>query len=420
MASRTEGARPILANLLLFGRALRAAGLPVTHSQSLDFARALELVDVGSRDQVFHAARSFLVNRREELELFELLFNRFWRSRGSDSAAASAKGQSTTPQPRRDRDRLRPLGRVDYLAAASGQADAEIDLRERAQTFSDLEVLQRKDFSEMSAAELEELRRLILEMRWRASLRRTRRWSADSRGTRLHLGRVLREAARHGGTPLRLARRRRKTKRRPIVLLADISGSMEKYSRIILQFFYGALHGFGAGDVECFVFGTRLTCITSSLRIRNVDRALEDASAEILDWSGGTRIGESLGVFNRHWARRVLRRGAVVIIVSDGWERGDVSVLRREMRHLHHRSHRLIWLNPHVGRPGYEPLVEGMVGALPFIDDFLPIHNLESLRALGDALAELPARKRLSNSYRPAKLKPASSRSQTNPRPAVR
>jgi uncharacterized protein with von Willebrand factor type A (vWA) domain len=383
---------PLLANLLLFGRTLRAAGLPVTHGQSLDFARALELVDVGSRDQVFHAARSLLVNRQEELEMFELLFNRFWRF--SNAGAGDPKGRKSPVASRRDPASHQHFRNASYLAAGSDKRAVEITLRDRAQTFSDDEVFQHKDFSEMSAAELDELRRVILNMHWRASLRRTRRWNADSRGTRLHLRRVMRDAVQSGGTPLRLARRRRKTKRRPIVLLADISGSMEKYSRIILQFFYGALHGFGAGDVECFVFGTRLTRVTASLRIRNVDRALADASAEILDWSGGTRIGESLGVFNRHWARRVLRRGAVVIIVSDGWERGEVTVLRREMRHLHHRCYRLIWLNPHMGQPGYEPLVEGMLGALPFIDDFLPIHNLQSLRSLGDALAEMPMRKR--------------------------
>ncbi len=385
-------ASPFLANILLFGRTLRAVGLPVTHSQSLDFARALELVDVGSRDQVFHAARSFLVNRKEELELFELLFDQFWRFRGTK--ADHGEGQKTPAAPRFDPSGPPRFRILSYLGAGSGRTDVEIEVRDRSQTFSSEEVFQYKDFSEMSAAELDELRRLILGMRWRASLRRTRRWKADSRGTRLHLRRVLRDAVQYGGTPLHLARRRRKIKRRPIILLADISGSMEKYSRIILQFFYGALHGLGAGDVECFVFGTRLTRITSSLRIRNVDRALRDASAEILDWSGGTRIGESLGAFNRHWARRVLRRGAVVLIVSDGWERGDVTVLRREMRYLHHRCHRLIWLNPHVGRPGYQPLVEGMVNALPFVDDFLPIHNLNSLRALVEILADIPERKK--------------------------
>ncbi|MFQ5526222.1 MAG: VWA domain-containing protein [Thermoanaerobaculia bacterium] len=383
---------PFLENLLLFGRTLRLAGLPVSPGQTLDFARALELVDIGDRTQVFHAASSFLVSRREEMELFELLFDRFW-SRHATGEAGEA--QPSPAAPRHDPEIPERLRSVSYLAARARPTDLEIELRDRSRTYSDEEVLQHKDFARMSAEELDALRRLILEMRWRASLRRTRRWAQDPKGPRVHLRRMLRDAAKHDGVPLRLARRHPKSKRRPIVLLADISGSMEKYSRIILQFFWGALHGLGAGDVECFVFGTRLTRITPAMRIRNVDRALEDAASEILDWSGGTRIGESLGTFNRHWARRMLRRGAVVVIVSDGWERGDVSGMRREMRYLHHRCHRVIWLNPHVGQPGYRPLVEGMVNALPFIDDFLPIHNLNSLRALAEALASVPSRKTL-------------------------
>lgn len=378
---------PLLENLVLFSRTLRQAGLPVSPSQSADFARALELVDLGSRDQVFHAARSFFVNRREDLALFEALFERYWRRQGG-GGGASCPAPAPALQPERSSS-----GNVTYLAARSEPTDLEVELEDRSRTYSAEEVLERKDFARMTPEELDELKRLILEMRWRASLRTTRRWARDSKGPRLHLRRLLRDAALHGGAPLRLARRSPKQKRRPVVLLADISGSMEKYSRVLLQFFYGALHGLGAGDVECFVFGTRLTPITASLRIRNVDRALGEAAREIVDWSGGTRIGECLGAFNRQFARRVLRRGAVVVIASDGWERGDVSGLEREMRYLHHRCHRLIWLNPHVAQPGYEPLVEGMVGALPFIDDFLPIHNLRSLRDLAEALASLPARK---------------------------
>jgi uncharacterized protein with von Willebrand factor type A (vWA) domain len=176
-----------------------------------------------------------------------------------------------------------------------------------------------------------------------------------------------------------------------VVLLADISGSMAKYSRLLLQFFYGMSQSLRR--VESFVFGTRLTRITPQLKLRNIDRALESAAAEVVDWAGGTRIGESLRSFNRDWSRRVLRRGAVVIVVSDGWERGDVETLRREMRYLAHRCHRLVWLNPLLGTPGYQPLVEGMSAALPFVDDFLPIHNLESLRALAAHLVSLPERR---------------------------
>ena len=166
---------------------------------------------------------------------------------------------------------------------------------------------------------------------------------------------------------------------------------MDRYSRLMLQFFYSATHSLR--QVECFVFGTRLTRITRQLKLRNIDRALAEAAREIVDFSGGTRIGESLATFNRRWARRVLRRGAVVVIVSDGWERGDAAELARQLRFLHHRCHRLIWLNPHLGQSGYQPLVEGMAAALPWIDDFLPIHNLNSLRELSRHLGALPARR---------------------------
>ena len=207
----------------------------------------------------------------------------------------------------------------------------------------------------------------------------------------LHLRRILRDAAKHDGTPLKLRRLRPKIKQRPIVLLADISGSMDKYSRLLLHFFYAAVQGLE--EVECFVFGTRLTRITQHLRVRNVEIAVEQAAREILDWAGGTRIGDSLAAFNRQWSRRVLRRGAVVIVASDGWERGDAGRLRREMRYLNHRCHRLIWLNPHLGHPEYQPLVEGMAAALPYVDDFLPVHNLRSLRDFAAALESLPARR---------------------------
>jgi uncharacterized protein with von Willebrand factor type A (vWA) domain len=162
---------------------------------------------------------------------------------------------------------------------------------------------------------------------------------------------------------------------------------MEKYARLMLQFFYSVSHSLK--DVESFVFGTRLTRITGQLKLKNIDRAIDDAAAEVIDWSGGTRIGESLHLFNQQWSRRVLRRGALVLIISDGWERGDVSLLEKEMRYLQHRCHRLIWLNPLLGRDNYKPLVEGMAAAVPYIDDFLPIHNLQSLTALAEHLAAL-------------------------------
>lgn len=372
-----------LENILLFSRTLRRAGIPVSLEQSIDFARALTLVNIGDRDQVYHAARSLLVTRYEHLRLFETLFNRFWQAHPESGLTSEKNASNASRQPSGQR-------RVDiatYMAARAREAEQTVDVPDRSETYSPAERLRRREFSEMTPEELEKVKRLIREMQWQVSLRQTRRRIPDSRGALLHLRRMMRSATKYGGVPLDLAWQSRKVKQRPFVLIADVSGSMEKYARLVLQFFYSVSHSLD--NVECFVFGTRLTRITPALKLKNIDRAVDEAAREVVDWSGGTRIGESLRRFNREWSRRVLRRGAIVLIVSDGWERGDAELLKREMRYLHHRCHRLIWLNPLLGKSTYEPLVEGMSAALPFVDDFLPVHNLQSLHALSEHLAAL-------------------------------
>jgi uncharacterized protein with von Willebrand factor type A (vWA) domain len=273
------------------------------------------------------------------------------------------------------------------MAARAKPGDREIEVADKAETFSNMEVLHTKEFSLMTGEELEAVKRLIQAMKWQVSQRLTRRRVPDKQGSSLHLRRLLRAAAKYGGIPLQLSWQRRKIKQRPIILIADISGSMEKYTRLVLQFFYSIAQSLK--NVESFVFSTRLTRITPQLRLKNIDIAIADAAREVIDWAGGTRIGDSLRIFNRQWSRRVLRRGVLVIIISDGWERGDVSLLRREMRYLQHRCHRLIWLNPLSGKATYQPRVEGMAAALPYVDDFLPIHNLQSLSELAQHLAAL-------------------------------
>ncbi len=372
-----------LENSLIFARILRGAGLPISTEQGRDFALALTLVDIGDRDQVFHAARSLLVNRQEHLRLFETIFNRFWRIH---TDARQSAGQKAPSAPRH-KPRPKRFDIVSYMAYMAQPTDQEVEISDKSGTFSSLEVLQRKEFSEMTPEELETIKRLIQEMSWQVVQRRTRRRVPDPNGSRLHLRRAMRSTIKYGGVPIDLFWQSRKYKQRPFVLIADISGSMEKYARLVLQLFYSVSHTLR--DVECFVFGTRLTRITPQLKLKNIDRAIDEAAREIVDWSGGTRIGESLQAFNHQWGRRVLRRGAIVLIVSDGWERGDVSILRREMHHLQRRCHRLIWLNPLLGKSTYQPLVEGMAAAMPSIDDFLPIHNFQSLKALSDHLSKL-------------------------------
>jgi hypothetical protein len=289
--------------------------------------------------------------------------------------------------PRHDPPKQQRLNIATLMAERARRDAPEVDLADKAGSFSAVEILQSKDFSRLTPGELETIKRLIQTMRWRVSLRQTRRHIPDRQGSQLNMRRVMRSCVKHGGVPLRLSWKSRKYKVRPVVILADISGSMEKYTRLLLQFAYSVSRGLG--QVECFVFGTRLTRITPQLRTKNIDRAIGEVAEAVFDWSGGTRIGESLAVFNREWSKRVLRRGAIVLIISDGWERGDVSTLRQEMRYLQHRCHRLIWLNPLLGQATYRPMVEGMAAALPFVDDFLPIHNLQSLEALAEHLAGL-------------------------------
>ncbi len=366
---------------------LRQAGLTISLDQTLSFVRALDWIDITQRQQVFHTARALLVTRAETLRLFELIFLQFWRL---NREGERPQGRKAPVAPRHDSKR-EPFTIATYMAFKARQQDPEIEVKDRAVTFSTQEILQHKKFSEMKPEELAGVRRLIQDMRWQASLRRTHRRITASRGETLDLRHALRQLAKTGCLPPRPAWRRRKIKPRPIVLLADISGSMEQVSRLVLLFFYSISHSLP--EVECFTFGTRLARITPQLKIRNVDRAVDAASHEVVDWAGGTRIGETLRTFNRQWSRRVLRRGAVVLIVSDGWERGDVSQLRAEMRSLNHRCHRLIWLNPLLGNAAYQPRAEGMAAALPFIDDFLPVHTLHSFEQLSQHLRSLPSRR---------------------------
>jgi hypothetical protein len=257
--------------------------------------------------------------------------------------------------------------------------------------WSDRERLAQKDFNELSGEELVEVERAIDGLRVDLETRRSRRTVAARHGQLLDVRRSVRASLRSGGEILRLLRRERKRKRRPLVVLCDISGSMEPYARLLLRFLYAVTRAraSGPGSVETFAFGTRLTRLTRELRERQVEAALRRASRRIEDWGGGTRTGDALRTFNLNWSRRVLARGAVVLVISDGWDRGDSALLGREIDRLHRSCYRLIWLNPLLGSPRYQPLTRGMQAALPHLDDFLPVHNLRSLEQLGQVLATL-------------------------------
>lgn len=389
-----------------FSRYLRRVGLPVSLAQTMDLVRSLEAVGL-RREDFKLAARTTLVTGKEGLSLFDRAFDLYWRRSifedlgensewaecVDDSAQTETQDGDALPSPRQSRGQEERVQREPGMGLRQLQeGDAEGDVEpDFVLTYSGHERLCEKDFAQFTPEELQTAKLLMNRIPWQISVRRSRRTLASSRGPFLDPRRSLRANLKYG-EPVELARRKRKTKPRQLVVICDISGSMDRYSRLLLQFLHTVEHGVES-PVEVFVFGTRLTRITHQLRTRSVDGALDRVSREVQDWSGGTRIGESLRTFNTIWSRRVLRRGAVVLIISDGWDRGDVDLLRREMARLQRSSHRLVWLNPLLGSPTYQPLTRGIQAALPYVDDFLPVHNLNSLEALASNLAGVPDRR---------------------------
>ncbi|MDE2660543.1 MAG: VWA domain-containing protein [Acidobacteriota bacterium] len=374
---------PLLQNLTLFGRLLRGIGLPVSTARMLDLAQALPLIEVFRREEFHAAARALLIHRREDLELFDAAFALFWETPPERWTRTRLPGMMLRKQ-------RSPVRQATFRPVAPG-TDAGPDQQPHhpfaRRTWSDRESLEHRDFSDLDEDELREVRSLIRDAGWKAARRRVVRFRLGG-NRNLDLRRTLRMGLRSGGEWVRLERRRRREKPRPLIVLADVSGSMEQTARVLLHFLYGLSHG-SPGRVEAFVFATRLTRITRKLADRRVDRALREASEAVRDWSGGTRIGEALHRFNLEWARRLPTSAAVVLLVSDGWDRGDPALVASEMERLRGLAWRVVWLNPLLSDEGYEPLTRGMVAALPHIHDFLPVNNLASVRSLAEHLAQL-------------------------------
>lgn len=384
----TPASGNLLHNLLLFGRILRRLGLDVNPGKMIELVHALRHIDIANRSDFYHTLRAFLVHRHEQIALFDRAFDLFWRKPGSELQGLELFDATRAKEPDR------PL-----IVQATPEPDSSIDqaktdgdeeprqVIEVVQTFSTQERLRDKDFGELSQEEVDEVRRFMAQLVWQLGQKRTRRFH-PGRSARLDLRRLMRKNLRYGGELLELPTRRRKRKPRPLIIVADVSGSMESYTRLLLYFVYSLLEGL-TQRVEAFVFSTRLSRITHELRNRELDAALERVARSVPDWSGGTRIGDALKRFNFQWGRRVLGHGAIVILISDGWDRGEPEILSQEMARLQRNCFRLIWLNPLLGSPRYEPLTRGMQAALPYIDDFLPVHNLASLEDLGKHLQQL-------------------------------
>jgi uncharacterized protein len=395
--------RMLLAEAVGFGRALRAAGLHIDLGAAVDYARALTLVDIGQKATVRAAGATVFVRRRDDLEVYDRVFDRWWRQRRrkqpSDGPATMQSDEQAPPEtanedalPAPDDERRGEEGSVDGTPLPMSGGDESVDEADidghiaAPDAYSAAEALRHRDFDRMTPAELRDAERLVDLLEPRLELRRTRRYELHRHGRLLATRQMFRRNLGTGGEVTDWVWRRTVKRPRKIVVLCDISGSMERHSRLLLRFIQ-ALSAASSVKTESFVFGTKLTRVTRIMRDRDRDRALARVADAVNDWAGGTRIGESFRDFNLHWARRTLRTSGVVIVVSDGWDRGDPMLVATETARLRRNCHRLVWLNPLAGTPGYEPLAGGMRAAYPYIDDFLPAGTVASLERLGEILA---------------------------------
>jgi len=371
--------------LVAFARLLRRAGVPLGPGSVIDAFEAVLLAGTGTRQDFFWTLHAVLIKRHEHFPIYYEAFYRFWQRGQVERVLAEmlpvtrTEGVKTRVAQRRVEE---ALGLQKRAAKPPKQQESVFDMRG---TISDAEILRRKDFAQMSVAEVEEARRLISAMRIPDDAVTTRRFKASPRG-RIDLARTLRASVRSGGDLIELRFKAPREKKPPIVALVDISGSMSDYSRPLLQFFH--MLTMKRRNVATFLFGTRLTNVTRALKTKDPDDALALCSQGVSDWSGGTRIASALEEFNKRWSRRVLGQGATVLLVSDGLEREGGSELKREIDRLHRSCRRLIWLNPLLRFEGFEAKAAGIRTMLPHVDELRPVHDLSSLASLCDALTE--------------------------------
>ncbi|MFZ5783885.1 MAG: vWA domain-containing protein [Pseudomonadota bacterium] len=378
----------IAANIVHFARTLRTAGLRVGPGQVLRAIEAVEAAGLRRREDLYWTLHSVFVNRRDQREIFDQAFHVYWRNpRLLEKMMEMLLPQVGLPA---DPEQRKQLSRRLQEALQPGKGEAprnedeppEVEV-EATFTVSDREVLQHRDFEQMSQAEIDEALRAIARLRLPVPQRRTRRFRPSRTGARIDFRASLRHALRPEGL-IDLRRQERRLRPPPLVILCDISGSMARYTRMFLHFMHAITND--RDRVYCFTFGTRLNNVTRALRSKDVDVALQKASSQVEDWSGGTRIGQTLHEFNNKWSRRVLGQGAVVLLITDGLDREGAAGLAEEMERLHKSCSRLIWLNPLLRYGAYEPKSQGNKAMLPHVDEFRPVHNLESLAGLIAAL----------------------------------
>jgi uncharacterized protein with von Willebrand factor type A (vWA) domain len=389
--SQASNAGRLTENILYFARALRAAGLPVGPGAVLDCLEAIRVARIGNREDFYWTLHAVFVKRHEHSILFDQAFRLFFRKRGyieqliATMLPEAAKSPPKPPPP--GAQRVQEALYAGLKQREEEKQEVEFDTRF---TVSDREILQKKDFAQMTSAEIAAARDAIARLALPLDLVRTRRMTAARRGSMIDIRRTLRASMKAGGAVIDLKYLGPRVKEPPIVALLDISGSMSQYTRLFLHFLHSITDA--RKRVTTFLFGTRLTNVTRAIRQRDPDEALASCSAHVTDWSGGTRIASSLHEFNKIWGRRVLGQGAVVLLITDGLERDADDTLAFEMDRLHRSCRRLVWLNPLLRFEGFEARAKGVRTMLPHVDELRPIHNLESMTELVRALSGAPAK----------------------------
>lgn len=367
----------LVSNVVGFCRLLRRRGLRVGPAEAADALRALAAVDLFDRHEAYLALRAVLASGPAAQSLFDTAFWEFWRT--PEPAAPAQPGRA---------EELPPLDGADVLQRIFtewGDGNEDEGERERAPAYSPAEVVTHKEFGSFSPDELDQISAVVVAIARRVAMRVSRRMRQARRGRVVDVRRTLRHSLRRGGEMIELLLRERRLQKTRIVLLCDVSGSMDLYSRFLIQFIYALQHA--VGRVDTYVFSTSLSRVTGALRRDDLWAALDEISRQVPDWSGGTKIGRSLRSFLDEHGAHALDRRTVVIVISDGWDTGEAELLAEAMAELRRRSGRIVWLNPLLASPGYEPICQGMRVALPYVDVFAPAHNLESLRRLERYLA---------------------------------
>ena len=381
----------LLQQITDFCRLLRQMDINVTTTNQLSWCKSVALIDIGEREAFYHTARTNLITKEADLKTFDLAFNLFWRYPRPDFQAVDTGDATPEPSSLQDlSDATDEQDMIEQWLDAETEDDEEEGAEDDPLAYSVEEVLTRKDFSEFTKEDMEQAREIVAKLAAVLATKLSRRKVVGKKGKIIDFRRSWRKSLVHGGEPLELLRKQQKIKKTKILLLCDVSGSMDCYAKFLIQFIYGMQQELK--EVEVAVFSTHLTNITGLLQRKGLAEGLNEVANVVPDWSGGTKIGESLLEFYRQFAPSFSAYRSVVILISDGWDRGDVDVLRHSMEMIHRHAYRLIWLNPLLGSDGYQPICRGIRTALPYVDYFLPAHNLESLAQLTKVLIPLWAR----------------------------